>query len=77
VEKLKIITNNKNWIESIAIKQLESVSNYKGVIRAIGLPDLHPGKTPVGIAVITEEYIYPNLIGKLVMRLRVKQLKNI
>lgn|GEM_PF-3665025 len=77
MEKLKIITNNKNWIESIAIKQLESVSNYKGVIRAIGLPDLHPGKTPVGIAVITEEYIYPNLIGKLVMRLRVKQLKNI
>ena len=28
----------------------------------VGLPDLHPGKTPVGAVVITENVIYPHLI---------------
>lgn len=32
-------------------------------MRAVGLPDLHAGKTPVGIAVETEGRIYPRLIG--------------
>lgn len=58
-----IITNNKNWIENTAIEQLKTVANYKGVINAIGLPDLHAGFTPIGVAVITEGYIYPELIG--------------
>ncbi len=59
----KIITNEKNWLESLAVDQLLAISNYPGVIQAIGLPDLHAGKYPVGIAVITEDYIYPHLIG--------------
>ncbi len=63
MEKFKIITNNKNWIESSAVKQLENISKYKGVLNVIGLPDLHPGRTPVGVAVMTQGHIYPFLIG--------------
>ena len=30
---------------------------------AVGLPDLHAGKSPIGVAVLTEERFYPHLIG--------------
>ncbi len=63
MEKFKIITNNKNWMESNAILQVENISNYKGVVYIAGLPDLHAGRTPVGVSVIVEDYIYPHLIG--------------
>ncbi len=59
----KIITNQNNWMETNAINQLKHISGYKGVTCAVGLPDLHAGRSPVGIAVITEGYIYPYLIG--------------
>ena len=61
--KFNIITNQKNWMESTAIEQLKHISDYKGVINAVGLPDLHGGRSPVGIAVKTEGFIYPYLIG--------------
>ena len=63
MSKFNIITNSKNWMESTAINQLKHISTYKGVIQATGLPDLHAGRSPVGIAVITENYIYPYLLG--------------
>ena len=59
----KIITNQKNWMESTAINQLKHIVDYKGVIEVIGLPDLHVGVSPVGIAVIIQEMIYPYLIS--------------
>jgi len=58
-----IITNQKNWMESTAIEQVRHISEYKGVVSAVGLPDLHAGRSPVGIAVKTEGFIYPYLIG--------------
>lgn len=63
MNKYNIITNSKNWMETTAINQLKQIASYKGVIQATGLPDLHAGKTPVGIAVITESYLYPCLLG--------------
>jgi release factor H-coupled RctB family protein len=30
-----------------------------GVVKAVGLPDLHAGKSPIGIAVVTKDIIYP------------------
>ncbi|WP_278183725.1 RtcB family protein [Ruminiclostridium cellulolyticum] len=39
------------------------MASLPGVVNAVGLPDLHPGKTPVGIAIITEGIIYPHLVG--------------
>lgn len=62
-EKFSIITSGKNWIEQAAVDQLKGVSRFPGVVRAVGLPDLHPGKSPVGIAVLTQGRFYPHLIG--------------
>lgn len=59
----KIIYTEKSWMESEGIEQVKKLSNLKGVILAVGYPDLHPGKTPVGAAFLTEGIIYPHLIG--------------
>ena len=61
--KTTIIKNEKCWMEHTAITQLENVSNLSGVVRAVGLPDLHAGKSPIGIAVETQGRFYPHLIG--------------
>lgn len=61
--KTILITNDKCWMEHTAITQLESVSNLPGVVRAVGMPDLHAGKSPVGITVESETILYPHLIG--------------
>lgn len=60
---ISIIRSDKSWIESEAVEQLEKLSQLKGMVRAVGMPDLHPGKTPVGAAFITEKYIYPHIAG--------------
>lgn len=61
--KTLMITSGKNWVEHTALKQLETISALKGVTKAVGLPDLHAGKSPIGIAVVTEGIIYPHIIG--------------
>lgn len=58
-----IISNEKCWMEQTAINQLDQVAALPGVLRAVGLPDLHAGKSPIGIAVETEGRVYPHLIG--------------
>lgn len=60
---ITIISSEKNWMESAAIDQLNKAAALDGMVRAIGLPDLHPGKTPVGAVFITEGILYPHLIG--------------
>lgn len=59
----KIIYTEKSWMESEGIEQVKKLSTLNGVVLAVGYPDLHPGKTPVGAAFITEGIIYPHLIG--------------
>lgn len=59
----KIIYTEKSWMESEGIEQVKRLSTLKGVVLAVGYPDLHPGKTPVGAAFVTEGIIYPHLIG--------------
>lgn len=63
MSKITIIASNKCWIEDIAKKQLEDISNLDGILRVVGLPDLHAGKIPVGLAVETRNIIYPHIIG--------------
>jgi release factor H-coupled RctB family protein len=60
---ITIISSNKNWMESTAIDQLNKVAKLDGMAKVIGLPDLHPGKTPIGAVFITESIVYPHLIG--------------
>ncbi len=59
----RIIKTNKSWIESEAEEQIIRFSNLKGMERVIAYPDLHPGKTPVGVAYISKDIIYPYLVG--------------
>lgn len=62
--EIKIIAGPKSWIEGDAIQQLEKTAQRPGMLRGIGMPDLHPGKScPVGAVFVTEDIIYPDLIG--------------
>ncbi|WFD09629.1 RNA ligase RtcB family protein [Tepidibacter hydrothermalis] len=60
---IKIVKSEKSWIESNAVDQLKKISTLKGIIKAVGLPDLHIGKTPVGASYMTKDIIYPHIIG--------------
>lgn len=64
MNKIKIINSAKSWIESNAVMQLEKVSQLKGVVKSVGLPDLHLGSgMPVGSAFLVKERVYPHMIG--------------
>lgn len=62
-QKIKIISHEKNWLEQSAKDQLVGVRHLQDVVRVVGLPDLHAGKSPIGIAVLTKDRLYPHLIG--------------
>ncbi|MCT4563053.1 MAG: RNA ligase RtcB family protein [Maledivibacter sp.] len=62
-KKIIIVKSEKSWIESNAVEQLKKVSTLPGIIKAVGLPDLHVGKTPVGASYMTKDVIYPHIIG--------------
>lgn len=62
-QKIKIIASKNSWIEQDGVDQLKAIASLKGMLKAVGLPDLHPGKTPVGAAFISENIIYPHIIG--------------
>ena len=59
-----IISSTKNWLEGEAIRQLESSLKLDGMVRVVGMPDLHPGKGfPIGAGFISKDKIYPHLVG--------------
>ncbi len=63
-KKITLISSEKNWLEGEAIRQLEQTAKLPGIIKAVGLPDLHPGKGhPVGAVFAGKNIIYPYLIG--------------
>lgn len=62
--RVRIVASDDNWIESDAIAQLKKTAELPGMKLAVGLPDLHPGKgQPIGAAFVTENIIYPHLVG--------------
>ncbi|EGO62488.1 RNA ligase RtcB family protein [Acetonema longum] len=63
MSNITIISNEKNWMEHTAVTQLQGVADLPGAMQTVGLPDLHPGKSPVGMAVVTQGVIYPHIIG--------------
>lgn len=63
MNNITIISSEKNWMESAALDQLNKIVTLNGMLRVVGLPDLHPGKVPVGAVFITEGVLYPHLIG--------------
>ncbi|MDR2351773.1 MAG: RNA ligase RtcB family protein [Deltaproteobacteria bacterium] len=62
-DKFSIIATSKCWIEDNARQQLKDTASLPGVTKAVGLPDLHFGKTPVGAVFATKGIIYPFLVG--------------
>ena len=62
--EVRLIASAKSWIQDEAVRQLYATSKLEGVRWAVGFPDLHPGRgTPVGAAFVTQDVIYPHLIG--------------
>jgi len=61
---VRLLASAKSWIEGEALRQLYATARLEGVHRAIGFPDLHPGRgVPVGSAFLTADKFYPHLIG--------------
>ena len=63
-ESVCLVANSDTWIEGKAIQQLEKTAELEGIIRAAGMPDLHPGRGyPIGAAFLSQNKIYPALVG--------------
>lgn len=61
---VKVVASDRSWIEGEALRQLEQTVRLEGMVAAVGLPDLHPGRgTPIGAAFLCRGFIYPYLIG--------------
>lgn len=63
MNKIEIIINSKCWLESTAKEQLIALADLEGIEKVVGLPDLHAGLIPIGVAVKTKGIIYPHIIG--------------
>ena len=62
--QVRLFASSKSWIEGEAVRQLYATAKLEGMRQAVGFQDLHPGKgVPVGAAFVTEDVIYPHLIG--------------
>lgn len=61
---VRVIASKESWIEGEAVRQLEKTAELPGMIAAVGLPELHPGKgIPVGAVFASETFFYPHLVG--------------
>lgn len=62
--RVNLVANSDTWIEGKAIQQLEKTAELTGILKAVGMPDLHPGRGyPIGAAFLSKDKIYPALIG--------------
>ncbi len=63
--QVRLYASMRSWIECEAVRQLYAVGTLDGVRRVVGFPDLQPGRlTPTGTACVTQDLIYPHLIGE-------------
>lgn len=59
-----LVANDRVWIEGEALRQLDRVAAMPDCTRAVGMPDLHPGRgIPVGAAFAFRDRVHPLLIG--------------
>jgi release factor H-coupled RctB family protein len=62
-DKVKLLAKHTP-VEGNAIEQLKQTASLPGVIKAVGLPDLHMGKgCPIGAAILTQGVVLPYLVG--------------
>lgn len=61
---VRLFASAQSWMEGEAVRQLYATAKLEGIQRAVGFPDLHPGKdAPVGAAFVSQDLIYPHVIG--------------
>lgn len=61
---VRLVTSEDTWVEGNAIEQLQKTAQLDGIVTAVGMPDIHPGKgSPVGAAFLSRNLIYPHIIG--------------
>jgi release factor H-coupled RctB family protein len=59
-----LIANSDVWIEGEALLQLSRIAELPQCIKAVGLPDIHPGPgIPIGAAFAFDDEIRPLLVG--------------
>lgn len=64
LDKINLVASDTSWVEGDAVRQLEQTAGLPGIERAVGLPDLHPGKgIPIGAAFLSRGLVYPHLVG--------------
>ncbi|MBL8114010.1 MAG: RtcB family protein, partial [Acidobacteria bacterium] len=64
IEGTEVLTGPGIVIEDAALAQLRQVAGLPGCVRAVGLPDLHPGMHgPVGAAFAFDGVVRPALVG--------------
>ncbi len=63
-DRATIVASPRLWLEGAAIQQLIRTSRLPDMIRAVGMPDLHPGRGyPVGATFFSAGRFYPALVG--------------
>lgn len=63
-DRATLVAAPRLWIEGAAIQQLAKTVQLPGMVRAVGMPDLHPGRGyPIGAAFFTQGRFYPALVG--------------
>ena len=59
-----LIADANVWMESEAVEQLARTASLPGCTRAVGMPDLHPGRgIPIGATFLFEGRVLPELVG--------------
>lgn len=63
-DRATLVAAPRLWIEGAAIQQLAKTVQLPGMVRAVGMPDLHPGRGyPIGASFFTQGRFYPALVG--------------
>ncbi|MEM9453868.1 MAG: RtcB family protein [Myxococcota bacterium] len=61
---IEVIEGPGVHIEIEAVDQLRRVASLEGCVRAVGMPDLHPGPgIPIGMATASTSHVHPILVG--------------
>lgn len=59
----RVIAGPDVWMEGDGVSQFARTAALPGCVRAVGMPDLHIGKGPVGAVFATKDRVYPHLLG--------------
>lgn len=62
--EISVIEGPGVHIEADAVSQLRRVAGLPGCVRAVGMPDLHPGPgIPIGMVTASTSHVHPTLVG--------------